>query len=52
MKEDITQNLIEDDNFFIQFYQFRSQPGMTTVRFDLDGFTEALAAYNKSCGRQ
>jgi serine protease Do len=51
MKEDITQSLIVDDDFSIQFYQYRSQPGMTTVRFALDGFTEALAAYNKSCGK-
>jgi serine protease Do len=51
MKGDITQNLIVDNDFLIQFYNFRDEPGMTTIRFELDGFTEALAAYNKQCRR-
>jgi serine protease Do len=48
---DLTQKLLVDDNFLIQFFQFHGTPGMTTIQFDLDGFTEALAAYNKSCGK-
>lgn len=52
MKNNFTENLLLYNNFFIQFYKFRSNPGMTTIRFELDGFTEALTDYNKFCEQQ
>lgn len=48
-KHDITQQLIELDNFLGQFYNYSQSSGMTTITFDLDGFTEALGGYNKYC---
>lgn len=46
-----TEYFIRADYFLGQFYHFNEQPGMTTIKFDLDGFTEALAAYNKFCDK-
>jgi hypothetical protein len=48
---DMTEKLINADNFLIQFYNFHEQPGMTTVNFGLDGFTQAYVAYNQKCGK-
>ncbi|MEO8401690.1 MAG: S1C family serine protease [Gammaproteobacteria bacterium] len=49
VKSDVTETLVTFDYFLGQFYGYEHRPGMTTIKFDLDGFTEALAAYNKSC---
>lgn len=48
-KKNITERLLVDDVFFIQFYQYYSDSSMTTMWYDLDGVTEALAAYDSSC---
>jgi serine protease Do len=46
---DITESLVNLDNFLGQFYNYGSKPGMTSIKFSLDGFTEALAAYHDNC---
>ncbi len=51
VNKDLTEKLIVDDYFLIQLYQYRGQSGMTTIKFNLDGFTEALSAYNNSCDK-
>jgi len=48
-KQDQTETFIRADYFLGQFYHYSDQSDMTTIKFDLDGFTEAFAAYNKSC---
>jgi len=48
-KQDQTEVFIRADYFLGQFYHYNDQSDMTTIKFELDGFTEALAAYNKSC---
>jgi hypothetical protein len=48
-KQDQTETLIRANYFLGQFYHYSEQSDMTTIKFDLDGFTEAFAAYNKFC---
>lgn len=48
-KADLTEHLVTLDYFSGQFYDYNHDAGMTTIKFSLDGFTEALAAYNKNC---
>jgi hypothetical protein len=48
-KGDITEDLITLNYFIGQFYGYGNSSGMTSITFDLDGFTEALAGYNKFC---
>lgn len=50
-KQDQTENYIRADYFLGQFYHYNDQSEMTTIKFDLDGFTEAFAAYNKLCNK-
>lgn len=49
LNEDITEKLIELDYFLAQFFGYTQTEGMTTVKFGLMGFTEALGAYTKLC---
>jgi len=49
LSSDITKELIELDYFLGQFYGYTQPEGMTTVKFGLTGFTEALGAYTKYC---
>jgi len=51
LKDDLTEKLVTSEYFIGQFYNYSHQPGMTTIKFGLDGFTEALAAYNKFCNK-
>lgn len=48
-KTDLTEELVNLDYFLGQFYDYSHDSGMTSIKFGLDGFTEALAAYNKNC---
>lgn len=50
--KDITESLVRSDNFLGQFYNYNHDSSMATITFGLDGFTEALAAYNKICNKQ
>jgi serine protease Do len=49
VKNDLTENLVTSDYFLGQFYDYDHQQDITTIKFGLDGFTEALAEYNKIC---
>jgi len=49
IKTDLTETLVALDYFLGQFYDYNHDSSMTTIKFSLDGFTEALAAYNKNC---
>lgn len=46
---EITEELLELDYFVGQFYGYTHSEGMTTIKFGLTGFTEALGSYNKYC---
>lgn len=50
-KRDLTEQLVSLDDFLVQFYGYNYSNSMTTIKFGLDGFTEALAAYNKLCNQ-
>lgn len=47
--EPMTRALIELDYFTGNFYNHTQPNGMTSIKFGLSGFTEALGAYNKYC---
>ncbi len=49
LSREITEELIELDDFLGQFYGYTQSGGMTTVKFGLTGFTEAFGAYSKYC---
>ncbi len=47
--KDLTKRLVDGDDFLGQFHGYNENSTMTTITFKLDGFTEALGAYNKFC---
>lgn len=49
LEEPITENLIDLNYFLGQFYHYTQSDGMTTIKFGLNGFTEAYGAYKKLC---
>ena len=49
LTKDMTEDLIKLDGFLGQFYHHSQPNGMTTIKFGLNGFTEALGAFNKYC---
>lgn len=43
--------LIQADYFLGSFYNYNGHSDMSTIKFNLNGFTEAFAAYNKFCNK-
>jgi len=42
IKTDLTETLVALDYFLGQFYDYNHDSSMTTIKFSLDGFTEAI----------
>ena len=47
----MTKDLLENENFVGQFYDYNQNGynGLTSIEFGLNGFTDALEAYNNNC---